>query len=260
MKYIKLAYYNLKEIFYYSYTLLFRSLWLLLIIFLLNSIVTYWASLKWVSYVWWIFIWIYIWYVFLTELLMSCRRDEDMINSIKSWDIILFLNKPLNFFLYSVLTSFFKTFIKMSILGTFVWVIIFLFIHNFPWFWISTILLSLLSVWIWILTLSSISFAIGCISFVVEDSYFLRFAINKIYLILGWVFFPMEIYPSCLQTISKYLPFQYFFYGPAKFFTTWDIEFFLNYFPIQIVWLIVILTIVFFSYWILIKKLEVNWG
>jgi ABC-2 type transport system permease protein len=81
---------------------------------------------------------------------------------------------------------------------------------------------------------------IAVFAFILEDSTFIRLMINKLYFVFGGLFFPLDIYPQRMQTISSYLPFKYYLYAPAKFFTTGDVSFFVHYFPIQVVRLIVL--------------------
>jgi ABC-2 type transport system permease protein len=108
--------------------------------------------------------------------------------------------------------------------------------------------------------LSLVSLVIALIAFAMEDSTFVRLFINKLYFIFWWLFFPLDIYPVWLKNISQFLPFQYYLYAPAKFFTTWDINFFLQYFPLQLMWLVILFAIVFLMYESVVRRLEINGG
>ncbi|MDR0282713.1 MAG: hypothetical protein LBI53_05490 [Candidatus Peribacteria bacterium] len=85
-----------------------------------------------------------------------------------------------------------------------------------------------------------ISLMIALFAFMLEDSTFIRLLINKLYFIFGGLFFPLDIYPKRMQIIAEFFPFKYYLYAPAKFFTTGDVQFFAEYFPMQVGRLIII--------------------
>ncbi|MDR0650493.1 MAG: hypothetical protein LBG59_03675, partial [Candidatus Peribacteria bacterium] len=60
----------------------------------------------------------------------------------------------------------------------------------------------------------------------------------------GGLFLPLDVYPQWMQTVAEFFPFKYYLYAPAKFFTTGDVRFFLEYFPVQVGWVIVVSLIV----------------
>jgi ABC-2 type transport system permease protein len=113
-------------------------------------------------------------------------------------------------------------------------------------------------IWIWML--SFVSLIISLFAFILEDSTFIRLSINKLYFIFWWVFFPISIYPIRMQKISSWLPFQYYVYWPAKFFSTWDLNFLLSYLPFQIIRLIILMLIVKLIYKKMVRNVEINWG
>jgi len=258
LKYIKIWFYFTKEIFYYSYSLLFKNIRLFVVVFLVTSIALYGANMKWVQFVWGISVSVYIWYVFITELLMMNRNDKNITNDVKSGNIVVFLNKPIHYLAYLLSMSFFTSLIKISIMSIFWVLVIYLFTWFFPWFGFLNLLLFIVSMLVWLLMLWVFSIFFWLFAFVFEDSSFLRLMVNKCYFILWWVFFPVTIYPVWFQDIIKYLPFQYFFYAPAKFFVTWDIGFFISYFWIQVAWCGILILMAYVSYNVLIKRLELN--
>jgi hypothetical protein len=74
----------LKEIFYYGYLLILDNIHLLFLIFVLTSLGKFGADATGLDTVGGIPIAIYAWYVFITELVMVNRKDQNMINEIKS--------------------------------------------------------------------------------------------------------------------------------------------------------------------------------
>lgn len=260
LKYIKIWFYFVKEIFYYSYMLILWNIHLLFLIFVLTSLAMFGANAKWIDNIAGISIWLYAWYVFVTEIVMTNRKDQTLIDDVKSWSIIMYLNKPINFVWLYFSQTYFKNLINILIVWIFCWIVVFLFLWVFPRFGIYKFIIFLLSFLIGIWMLSLVSLMIAMFAFMLEDSTFVRLFINKLYFIFGWLFFPLDIYPDWLRNISKFLPFEYYLYAPAKFFTTWDINFFFNYFPIQIIWFLWLFGIILFMYNRAVRRLEINGG
>ncbi len=260
MKYIKIWFYFLKEIFFYSYMLILNNVHLLFLIFVLTSLTLFGANAKWVDNIWWISLWLYARYVFITEIVMINRKDQNMIDEIKWWSIVTYLNKPINFVGFYFSQWFFKNLINILIVWLFCWVVLFIFVGKFPWFGFEKMVLFLISFLVWIWLLSLVSLIVALFAFALEDSTFVRLFINKLYFIFWGLFFPLDIYPNWLKVISDFLPFKYYLYAPAKFFTTWDVWFFWSYFPLQIMWLGIMSLCVVFMYSRMVRKLEINGG
>lgn len=258
MKYIKIWFYFLKEIFFYSYMLILNNVHLLFLIFVLTSLTLFGANAKWIDNIWGISLWLYAWYVFITELVMINRKDQNMIDEIKWWSIVTYLNKPINFVWFYFSQWFFKNLINILIVWLFCGIFLFIFVGRFPWFGFDKIFLFIISLLVWVWLLSLVSLMIALFAFVLEDSTFIRMFINKLYFIFWWLFFPLDIYPKWMQNIAEFFPFKYYLYAPAKFFATGDIWFFKSYFPLQIMWLAIMSLLVIFIYSRVVRKLEIN--
>lgn len=260
LKYVKIWFYFLKEVFYYLYMLLISNIHLLIFVFIIPMLVAFGAKAKWIDTISWIDIWMYAWYIFIAELIVTNRRDRDMIEEIKWWSIVTYLNKPISFIGYYFSQWFFKNLLNVITVGLGSWLVIFLVLWKFPRFWIGNFVLFLITMVLWIGMLSLVSLIIALLAFVLEDSSFIRLLINKLYFIFGWVFFPVDIYPVRMQNIWKIFPFQYYVYWPAKFFATWDLNFFISYFPYQVIRLVILIFIVKLIYSKLLRKVEINGG
>jgi ABC-type uncharacterized transport system permease subunit len=68
------------------------------------------------------------------------------------------------------------------------------------------------------------------------------------------------IYPRRMQSIADFFPFKYYLYAPAKFFTTGDVQFFAEYFPMQMMWFVIIGGVIWWMYARAVRRLEVNGG
>ena len=260
LKYIKIWFYFLKEIFYYSYLLILDNIHLLFLIFVLTSLGIFGAKSTGIEHIWGIAIGVYAWYIFITELVMVNRKDQNMINEIKSWSIITFLNKPISFVGFYFSQTYFKTLLNILIIGGFCGIIIFSVLWVFPRFGIGPFLLFVFSFLVGIVLLALVSLMIALFAFILEDSTFVRLLINKLYFVFWWLFFPITIYPEWMQTIAAWLPFKYYLYAPARFFTTGDIEFFISYFPIQLLRCAILTWCVLLIYRKAVRNLEVNGG
>ena len=258
LKYIKIWFYFVKEIFFYIYIIILENIHLLMFVFIIPLLVTFWANAKWIDNISLIEIWMYAWYIFVAELIMINRRDMDMIEEIKWWSIVTYLNKPISFIGYYFSQWFFKNLLNIIVISIMSWGIIFIFLWSFPRFWIWKMILFLISMIIWICMLSLVSLIIALFAFILEDSSFIRLTINKLYFIFGGVFFPISIYPIRMQEVSKFLPFQYYIYWPAKFFTTWDLDFIFSYLPYQVLRLILLIFIVKLIYRKMLRNVEIN--
>ena len=260
LKYIKIWFYFLKEVFYYMYMLLISNIHLLTFVLIISMLVIFGAQAKWNDTISWINIWMYAWYIFISELVMTNWRDRDMVEEIKWGSIVTYLNKPISFIWYYFSQSFFKNLLNILAVGIGSWLVIFLVLWKFPRFWIEKFGLFILTLIIWICMLSLVGLIIGLFAFILEDSSFIRLLINKMYLIFGWVLFPIDIYPVWMQNISKFMPFQYYIYWPAKFFATWDLDFLLSYLPYQVLRLIILIVIVKLIYRKMLRNVEINGG
>jgi ABC-type uncharacterized transport system permease subunit len=63
-----------------------------------------------------------------------------------------------------------------------------------------------------------------------------------------------------MQIFAEFFPFKYYLYAPAKFFTTGDIQFFISYFPMQIMRLVITAWITRYIYSRAVRRLEINGG
>jgi len=71
-------------VFYYGYLLILDNIHLLFLIFVLTSLGIFGAKATGLETVGGIPIYLYAWYIFVTELVMVNRKDQNMINEIKS--------------------------------------------------------------------------------------------------------------------------------------------------------------------------------
>ena len=185
LKYIKIGFYFTKEIFYYLYMLAVSNIHLLIFVFIIPMLVSFWVKSQWIDSISWIQIWMYVWYVFIAELIMTNRRDKNMINEIKWWSIVVYLNKPISFIWYYFSQWFFRNLLNIATVWIMSWLVIFFVLWKFPRFGVWEFCIFLLPMIIGICMLSLVSLIIALFAFILEDSSFIRLLIS---------FF---IYPCC---------------------------------------------------------------
>ena len=172
LKYVKIWFYFLKEVFYYLYMLLISNIHLLIFVFIIPMLVAYGAKAKWIDTISWIDIWMYAWYIFIAELIMTNRRDRDMIEEIKWWSIVTYLNKPISFIWYYFSQWFFKNLLNVITVAIGSWLVIFLVLWKFPWFWIGNFALFLITMVMWIAMLSLVGLIIALFAFILVEYFF----------------------------------------------------------------------------------------
>jgi ABC-2 type transport system permease protein len=83
---------------------------------------------------------------------------------------------------------------------------------------------------------------------------------QKFVFILGGLLIPLVFYTNCLQSIANALPFAYMIYGPSKLFVSPSFGLFINISSLQIVWILVLGSILLLAYRRGVAFLTVNGG
>lgn len=204
-----------------------------------------------------------IWYVLITEVLWFGTRNKSLMNQIsqdiKTGNVAYNINKPYNYIFYIIAKHFGEItikFIAYVIIGTVIGTLFIGPIQKFNFMNLPFILIVFL---LGILINSVIRIAISIISFWIEDSAPFHWVYDKIILVLGTLF-PIEMFPEFLQPILKCTPIFVVTYGPAKLLIDFSISNFVQIVIAQIIYLIVIITIIIILYERGVKKLNVNGG
>ncbi len=203
-----------------------------------------------------------IWYLLLAEIITfgsgSKVATEEVQNTIKSGNIAYQVNKPYHYIIYTACKYIADTFIRFIAFAIIAAIIGIIFagrldisLINF----IGIIPIFLLGVLITGLTRILISLS----SFWVEDSRPFQMAYGKIILIFG-VFFPLEMFPSIIQTIIRYSPIYGVASGPAKLALSFSTNLFIEVLITQIIILLIITLLIKIIYDKGVKKLNVNGG
>lgn len=204
-----------------------------------------------------------IWYLLFTELITfsssSRRTIVDINNDIKSGKITCMLNKPYNYFLYSVIKEVATSFYKYIILCLFsfgcaflfcaipesvsVYSFIFAFILGFGGCVINAVVCTF----------------IGIIGFWLNDSGPFFWIYQKLFLVFG-VIFPPAFFPKVVEKIIFYSPLYATFSGPATVFANFSWQTLWITALLQIAYLTVFVLLGLFVYKIAKKKVSLNGG
>jgi ABC-2 type transport system permease protein len=101
---------------------------------------------------------------------------------------------------------------------------------------------------------------IGLSAFVVEDVSAFEWIYSKVMFIFGGLLLPLDFYPTWLQQLSRFLPFSYTVYGPARFFVDPSLS---RLFPLvagQVFWLVLLGGLVWLFYNRGVQRLVINGG
>jgi ABC-2 type transport system permease protein len=201
-----------------------------------------------------------MWYLLLAESLELGRPRLARVISeqVKDGSIAYLLNKPYNFLVYQLSSGLGESLPRMGMLfiigGALVWILA----GHPPEFgnWLLAFI-ALVGAWLMHFCVNAL---IGLSAFAVEEVAPFEWIYQKLVFILGGMLVPLDFYPAWLQTISKSLPFAYMMYGPARLFVQPNPQLFMQIIAGQILWLVVLaslLTVVFSKG---IKRLSINGG
>lgn len=203
-----------------------------------------------------------IWYLVFTELVTLSRTDIhiQVNDDVKSGNIAYLLNKPYNYVLYCFSYFMGEIGIKLltnAVLGVaigliYVGVLKGFSLVNLPFIILSLIMGCCINFFIYI--------TLALTSFWFEDNVAFFWIYSKLIFTLGGMLMPLELFPGWLRTFSRYLPFAYVTYVPARLAVNFSFKEFAYEFPIQILYLLL-----FFAFAILLyrkgaKNLNVNGG
>lgn len=173
-----------------------------------------------------------IWYLAFTESMVMSVSPPDVDREVRSGDIAYRLARPLPYPLYqlsAMLGERLLRFVLNLLVGAAVALVVVGPITITPF-----ALLAALSTGVVALFADRlIIFAIGLLSFWVEDVSGLYLLYSRAVMLLGGTLIPLEAYPSWLATIAGALPFQYLMYYPARLLVRADLQSWLHVLSVQ---------------------------
>ncbi|MBI5032502.1 MAG: ABC-2 family transporter protein [Chloroflexi bacterium] len=201
-----------------------------------------------------------MWYFMLAETIVMSkpRLSATISESVKDGSIAYLLNKPYDFLLYQFSVAFGDGAMRLvfnAIVGS---AIVWLMVGPPPdLLGIPLVLIAIALGWLIDFCMTAM---IGLTAFVTEDVAAFDWIYAKFVLILGGVLIPLDFFPDWLGNIAKALPFAYATYGPARLFVTPDLTRFAALVIGQIIWLIVLGTLLSLVYRRGERQLTINGG
>lgn len=202
-----------------------------------------------------------LWYLVMTESIVTShgRVLDDIGDEVISGEIANYLNKPYNYVLYKYAYSIGNAILKFFITFIIGATITLIFIGP-----INVSLISIPFILLIILLAISLHFIImallGIFALWFEDPRALAFIYHKIVFTIGGMLLPLDFFPAWLETISKWLPFSYIAYHPARLFVDFSMQSFISVFIMEVLWIMIISVIVYIVYKSYIKRLSINGG
>jgi len=201
-----------------------------------------------------------LWYLMLTETieLGRPRLTRAIAEQVKDGSIAYLLNKPYNFILYQLSNGLGESLFRMVANALFGSVTVWLLVGPPPaiqnWF------IALIAVaGAWLLHFCAMAL-IGLAAFVTEEVTPFEWIYQKLTFVLGGMMIPLDFYPAWLQTIARATPFAYMTYGPARLFVAPNAHMFISIMSGQIIWLIIMSSLLALAYSQGVKQLAVNGG
>ncbi len=102
--------------------------------------------------------------------------------------------------------------------------------------------------------------AIGLLAFWMEDTTSVWFVYQKVLFILGGMLLPLEVYPGVLQRVADALPLKYIVYGPARLLVKFQWSSWWQLTRGQLLWILGLAMLVAGLYRMGVKQLNVNGG
>ena len=187
-----------------------------------------------------------LWYLIIGECLVNTTKcaqiTRDISNEIKSGSIAYKLNKPYNFYLYSISSFMAKTcFTALFTIPTAI--VIGIIFAGIPATFTPVQILPCILVFIFSTFISWCLYGvIGLIAFWTQDSTPYYWVVSKTFLLLG-TFFPIEFFPGWLQPIIRFSPIYSITSGPSGLVAAFSWSSFATILLSQIIWCSIILLI-----------------
>ncbi|MBW3015503.1 ABC-2 family transporter protein [Candidatus Woesearchaeota archaeon] len=201
-----------------------------------------------------------IWYLLFAESVVTSERrvSKKIGQEIQTGTVAYHLNKPFSYvmfkyfsFLGEGLLSFFTTLVIGAVLA-------YIMIGGFE-MTVFGVVLAVIS-GMFALTLNWLmNFSLGLFAFWLEDVEALSFVLHKVIFIIGGMLVPLDVFPSWVQ-VTKYLPFAYVAYHPAKLFVQFSYAGFVKVVIGQLAYIIPLFVIAYVIYALGARRVSIHGG
>lgn len=203
-----------------------------------------------------------MWYLAVTEVITLSRSDIHLkINEdVKTGAIAYLLNKPYSYIGYCFSYFVGEVFIKLLTNSIIAIGISLVFVGPLQGFSLVNIPFILISILLGVFINFFIIVCLALTSFWIEENSAFFWIYSKLIFTLGGMLMPLELFPNWLQEISRFLPFSFVTYVPAKMAVSFTLGDFLFNLGIQVIYLGVFVILSFILYGRGAKRLNVNGG
>ena len=201
-----------------------------------------------------------MWYLMMAETieLSRPRIARTVADNVKDGSIAYLLNKPYDFMIYQFSFGMGETIFRAILTAIFGGGIVWWLAGPPPdprgW---PIALVAVLGAWILNFCVQGL---IGLAAFISEEVAPYEWIYQKFAFIFGGLLIPLDFYPQWLQNIAYALPFPSMLYGPARLFVTADLALFASVLWQQLLWILVLGSVLSIAYRRGLTFLTINGG
>lgn len=208
----------------YIYEVVFRSLFLIVLIFVFGQLWKTTYAARGVSLLGGFSMNAMIWYLAAAETIatsippLTRRIDED----VRTGRLAYLLGRPNSYVLYNFAQYLGERMVRFCINGVIAAVMALLLVGPPQFTWMGTLAWPLVT--FLALCIDFVAyFGIGLLAFWTEDTNSFTIIYSRLTLVLGGVLVPLEVFPQPLRSIAQALPFSAILYGPARTLVHFDL-------------------------------------
>ncbi|HTK11313.1 MAG TPA: hypothetical protein VL485_29345 [Ktedonobacteraceae bacterium] len=245
----------------YSNEVIFRTLLLLVLVFVLSQLWTTTFSTRGTTQLSGFTITQMVWYLVAAESIamsmpaLGQRIDQEVRSGLLAYQLC----RPCNYILYNFAQYLGERVIRFA-LNFIIGILLALVMVGplqFSWQgWLAWPLVALLAMGIEFVAY----FTIGLLAFWLEETQMFSFIFSRLTLVLGGVLAPLDIFPQPFRQIVQLLPFSTILYGPARTLVHFEVIPFLNMLTLQLVTLLVGSIVLLLVYRQAIRHVNINGG
>ena len=199
-------------------------------------------------------------FIYFCIMILNIRRiDKIIMDDVKSGNVEMFLNKPINYVVltfYNVIGRGLYSFAIISIIGT-LGMILLVGIPNLnllvfiPTFIITLILGTILGLFMYSI--------IGLLAFFITDVRTIHWIVDKFVMVLGGSYLPIGLFPPFMKYLAFISPFGAINFTSSTVYESWNNEYVIRIF-LQVVWIIIFGILLLYTYNKAREKALINGG
>ena len=202
-----------------------------------------------------------VWYLAMTEtiVLSSSRIFFEIAEAVRAGDLAYTLARPLSYPYFQVANSLGGSAPRLLLNLLTAAAVVALGLRHFAGNWPGLAAFLLLAALALLLD-ALIAVLIGLAAFWMEEITPLFWIYHKLLFTVGGLFLPLELFPRALQTIVRWLPFQFITYVPARAFVKFDPAFVLQGLAGQLAYIALFAALLSLVWWRARRRLVVHGG